>query len=130
MRPFVFLVVVGTAGVLACGALAAPLVLDSANVGAGNTSVLACDLDGFTSAYTTSRGKVTSVTIGGITDPACEGGTLRVTVTDSSGPALTTAGPQVVPTDGDTIDDTVTLTTSTQASASAVAGIHVVIEGP
>ena len=129
MRPVIFWLVVGAAGVLACGALAAPLVLGSAQVAAGNTTIVACDGDGLTSTYTTSRGKVTAVTIGGIADPACEGGTVRVTVTDSSGASLTSAGPQVVPTDGDTADNSVTLTTSSQPSASQVAGIHVAIEG-
>jgi hypothetical protein len=129
VRPAIFWLVVVAAGMLACGALAAPLVLGSAKVAAGNTPVVHCD-DGFTSGYTTARGKVTAVTIGGIADPACEGGTLRLTVTDSSGVALTSAGPQVVPADGDTLDDTLTLTTSAQPSASLVAGINVVIEGP
>jgi hypothetical protein len=106
------------------------MVISSAQLGAGNATVAACDANGFTSTYTTSRGKVTAVTIAGIADPGCEGGTVRLTVTDSSGAALTSAGPQVVPTDGDTLDNSVTLTTSSQPSASQVAGIHVVIEGP
>jgi hypothetical protein len=129
VRPAIFWLVVAAAGTLACGALAAPLVLSSGKVADGNTSVVDCD-EGLTSGYTTTRGKVTAVTIGGIADPACEGGTLRVTVTDSSGAALTSAEPQFVPADGDTLDDIVTLTTSTQPSASLVAGINVVIEGP
>jgi hypothetical protein len=129
VRPAIFWLAAGAAGALAAGAVAAPLVLSSAKVAAGNTSVAHCD-EGFTSSYTTSRGKVTAVTIGGIADPACEGGTLRLTVTDSSGAALASAGPQVVAADGDTIDDTVTMTTSSQPSASLVAGINVVIEGP
>jgi hypothetical protein len=130
VRPTIFWIVVGAACVLACGALAAPLVLSSVKIGAANTSIVHCDTDGFTHGYSTSRGNVSAVTVGGIADPACEGGNVRVTVTDSSGAALTSAGPQVVPTDGDTVENSVTLTTSTHPTASQVAGIHIVIEGP
>src|SRR5436309_15314473 len=80
MRHTVFWIVVIAAGVLVCGALAAPVVLTSAKVGGGNTSVVACDTDGLTQSYTTSRGNVTAVVVGGIADPACEGGTIRATV--------------------------------------------------
>ena len=128
MRPAIFWLAVGAAGAFACGALGAPLVLSSGKVAAGNTSIAGCDT-GFISSYTTSRGKATAVTIAGIADPACEGGTIRVTVTDSSGAALTSAGPQVVTADADRLDDTATLTTSMQPNAGLVAGINVVMRG-
>lgn len=123
-------IVVVTACIVVGSALAAQLGLTSTKTGSGNTSVVACDSDGFTNGYTTSHGIVTAVTIGGIADPACEGGTVRVTVTNSSGSSIASAGPQTVPTDGDTADNSVTLTTSPQPSATLVAGIHVVVEGP
>ena len=130
MKPTAFWVMVVVAGVLACGALAAPLLIGSSKLAAGNTSVVACDTDGFTHSYTTSRGNVTAVTIGGIADPACEGGTARATVTNSAGASIADGGPGTVPTDGDTLDNSVTLTTSPQPAASQVAGIHIVVEGP
>ena len=130
MRPALSWVVVVIAGALACGALAAPFALTASRAGAGNTFVVACDTNGFTHAYTTSRGNVTAVTIVGIADPACEGGTVRATVTNSAGSSIASAGPQVVPTDGDTLDNSVTLATSPQPAATQVAGIHIVVEGP
>jgi hypothetical protein len=114
------------AGVFAWGALAAPLLLSAGKAGAGNTSVVACDADGFTHSYTTSRGNVTAVTVGGIASPACTGGALRVTVTDTSGASIASGGPQTIPTAA----TSVTLATSPQPAASQVAGIAVAVEGP
>ena len=115
---------------LAGGAAAAPLVLGSGKVGAGTTAVGRCDTDGFTHAYTTSRGNVTSVTVGGLADPGCEGGTIHVTVTSSSGDSIASGGPQAIPVDAGTVDNSVTISTSPQPSATQVAGIHIVVEGP
>jgi hypothetical protein len=72
---------------------------------------------------------VTSVTIAGIADPACEGGQLSLTLT-STGTALAAGGPQAVPTDGDPADNSMTVSVSPQPAASQVDGIHLVIEGP
>jgi hypothetical protein len=112
MRRAVLWSTIVAAAAVAGGALAAPLVLARGPLGNGNATVVPCDADGFTHSYATSRGNVTSVTVGGIADPACEGGTLRVTITSSSGASIASAGPQVVPTDAGTIDNSVTVSTS------------------
>jgi hypothetical protein len=130
MRGLLVAAIVGAGGALACGALGAPLVLAPGAAGAGDAPVLRCDADGFTVGYTTSRGQVVAVTVGGIADPACEGGVLRATVTDAGGAGIASGGPQVVPADGDTLDDSVTLATSPQPAAGLVAGIGIVVEGP
>lgn len=130
MRAAVISAIVLAGGALAGGAAAATLLLVAAPSGAGDASVLPCDPNGFTHGYTTSRGLVTAVTVGGLADPACEGGSVRASVTDASGASLASAGPQAIPVDGDTADNAVTLATSPQPGASLVAGIHIVVEGP
>ncbi len=111
-------------------ALAAGLGISTTDVGAGTTPVAACDTNGFTVSFTTSRGNVTAVTVGGIADPACEGGSLAVTVTNSAGSSIAMAGPTTVPTDGDATDNSMTLTTAPQPGAAQVAGYHVSNTGP
>jgi hypothetical protein len=119
-------VLVATSGV----ALAAPLAITSSRVGAGDMPVAHCDAGGFTHSFTTSRGNVTAVTVGGIADPACESGVVRVTVTNAAGDSIATAGPQTVAVDGDAVDNSATLATSPQPAAWLVAGTHIVVEGP
>lgn len=114
----------------ACIAAAASFGITTKSVGGGNAPVPHCDADGFTHAFTTSRGLVTAVTVGGIADPACEGGNLSLTLTNAAGDSISMGGPQTVPTDGDTIDNSVNVATSPQPLASLLAGIHVYIEGP
>ncbi|HEY9379056.1 MAG TPA: hypothetical protein VIQ02_18415, partial [Jiangellaceae bacterium] len=67
---------------------------------------------------------------GGIADPGCEGGSMKLTLTDAAGVSIASAGPGTVPTDGDTLDNSLALSTSAQPSAGAVAGIRIAIEGP
>jgi hypothetical protein len=116
--------------VSATAAVAASLTLGSTSVGAGNAVVPRCDANGFTYAFTTSHGNVTSVTVGDIADPACEGGVMHVTLTDTGGSILASAGPQTVPTDGDGLPNSVSLSTSAQPPAGQVAGIHAAVNGP
>ena len=130
MSRVVFLSVAATAVASACVALAATLPIGAATIGSGNTSVVACDSDGFTHSYTTSKGKVTAVTIGGIADPGCEAGNLRATVKDAAGAGIANAGPQTIPTDGDALDNSMTVSTGSQPSATLVAGIEIAVEGP
>ncbi|MFP5299064.1 MAG: hypothetical protein ACLGHL_08765, partial [Actinomycetota bacterium] len=72
----------------------------------------------------------TQVTLSGISDPGCEGGRLSLTLTDGSGNAIGSGGPVTVPTDGDAVDQQMTVNVSPQPSAEAVQGIHVVVGGP
>jgi hypothetical protein len=111
-------------------ALAAALGVSTTKVGSGDTAIIACDTDGFTETYTTSGGVVTAVTVSGIADPGCEGGSLQLTLTNAAGDSIASAGPTTVPTDGDTSDNSMTLSNSPQPSSSAVAGIHISIVGP
>ena len=111
-------------------AFAAGVGISTTDVGAGTTSVVACDTNGFTVSFTTTRGNVSGVTVSGIADPTCEGGSLAVTVTNSAGDSIAMAGPATVPTDGDATDNSLTLTTSPQPGAAQVAGYHVNITGP
>lgn len=104
--------------------------INDATLGAGNGTVVACDNDGFSVSYTTSGGNVTQVTLSGISDPGCEGGRLSLTLTDGSGNAIGSGGPVTVPTDGDAVDQQMTVNVSPQPSAEAVQGIHVVVGGP
>src|SRR6266540_5699688 len=64
--------------------------ITSDNVSADSTVVASCDSDGVTAAYVTAwdatdkRYEITTVTVGGVAD-TCDGRTLSVTLTDSSG---------------------------------------------
>lgn len=111
-------------------AFAAAFGISTTKLGEGDIPVVACDTDGFTLSYTTSRGNVTAVTVGAIADPACEGGSLAVTLTNAAGDSVAMAGPQTVPADGGTADNALALATTPQPGASQVAGYHVSITGP
>lgn len=128
------LALLGLALIAACTAVYAAAAslgtIQDGTLGAGNGVVVACDNDGFSVSYTTSGGNVTQVTLDGINDPGCEGGRLSLTLTDGSGSSIGQAGPTMVPTDGDSLDQQMTLNVSPQPSAEAVQGIHVVVEGP
>ena len=94
------------------------------SVGNSGGSVNPCDTDGFTFAYTTSAGNVTSVVVGGV-NAACSGGALVLTLTDSGGAAIGSGGPVAVGAGG-----SVTVSPSPQPYAGSVAGAQVVITGP
>jgi len=97
----------------------------SGSIGNSAGSVNPCDVDGFTFTYTTSAGNVTSVLVGGI-DAACGGGSLVLTLTDSSGASIGAAGPVAVPAGG----GSVSVSPSASPYAGNVAGAQVVITGP
>lgn len=111
-------------------AFAAALTVGSAPVGAGNGVVPRCDPNGFTYSFTTSGGNISSVTVGDIADPACENGVMHVTFVDSAGTSVGSAGPQTVPTDGDLLSNSMTLSTGPQPPAGQVSAIHVSVSGP
>ena len=76
------------AGVFALAASLGGITSDK--VGADNTTVASCDTDGVSTSYATAwdatdkRYEVTSVTVSGVND-ACDGQTLNVSLTDSTG---------------------------------------------
>ncbi|MGZ4353659.1 MAG: hypothetical protein ACXVZ4_08945 [Gaiellaceae bacterium] len=104
-------------------AFAAGFPLVPTSVGNGSGTVAQCDTDGFTIAYTTSAGNVTQAVVGGI-NAACVGGSLQLTLTDSSGASIGT-GPAV-----SVAGATATVSLTTQPYAGNVAGFQVVITGP
>jgi hypothetical protein len=108
---------------------AATLPLTSDGLAAGDAPVATCDANGFAPGYTTLGGNVTGVTISGIADPGCEGGTLEVTLIGAGG-RLGEGGPVTVPTDGDSSDNSVSLSLSPQPDGELVTGIRALITGP
>jgi hypothetical protein len=132
MRPRVLLLVAAATTIAASmtGSAASLGTVSSTLVGAGSASVPRCDPDGFTISYTTSGGAVTSVTIGAVADPGCEGGRLSVTLVDSAGASIASGGPVTVPTDGDTSSNAVSVSVSPNPAADKVAAYHAVVAGP
>jgi hypothetical protein len=104
------------------GAVAASLGGITGTLGAGQTSVTACDT-GFGATYTTVSGNVTAVSVTGI-DGACVGGALSVRLTNSGGTSVGNGGPVTVS------GGTATVSIGAAPDADLVAGIRVSIEGP
>ena len=102
--------------------------ITSNQVGADNTAVASCDTNGVTTSYATGwdatdkRYEITSVTVGGVND-ACDGETLSVSLTDSTG-AQIGSGSVAIPTSAATSH---TVTMSTAPSAQSTTGVHVLI---
>jgi len=102
--------------------------ITSDSVGADSTVVASCDTDGVTAAYVTAwdatdkRYEITSTTVGGVAD-TCDGRTMSVSLTDSTGAQIGT-GSLVIPTSGAT---SFSVTMSTPPSAKLTEGIHILI---
>lgn len=102
--------------------------ITSDKVGADNTAVAACDTDGVATSYavawdaTDKRYEISSVTVSGVAD-ACDGQTLSVSLTDSSG-AQIGSGSLALPSSAAT---SFAVLLTTQPSASATTGVHVAI---
>jgi hypothetical protein len=102
----------------------------SGSTGAGSASIAPCDSTGFTLAYTTSGGNVTSVTVSGIADPGCEGADISVTLTNAAGASIASGGPQPIPVDGDVADNSVAVSLAPNPAAEQVSGYHISLVGP
>ncbi len=127
------LIVVGVATtILASSIFAAAASLGgmSGGVLAASAAIPSCDSTGVTTAYTTSGGNVTAVTVNELADPGCEGGKLSVTLTNSAGESIASGGPQTIPADGDTVDNSVTVSVSPNPAAENVAGYEIPIVEP
>jgi hypothetical protein len=102
--------------------------ITSTKVGADNTALASCDTDGVTTSYTTAwdgsddRYEISTVTVGGVA-AACDGQTLSVSLTDTSG-AQIGSGSMAIPTDAAT---SFAVSLSTAASAKDSTGVHVLI---
>lgn len=103
--------------------------LDPDRLAAGQAVVASCD-GAVSISYATQGGNVTSVTVSGIADPACEGGALSLQALDSSNASISAAGPATVATDADAADNSVTLGLSPQPNAEQVSATAVSITGP
>jgi hypothetical protein len=103
--------------------------LDPDRLTGGQGTVASCD-SAVSVSYATQGGNITSVTVGGIADPACEGGSLTVQALNSSNTSISGAGPATVTTDADTGDNTVTLGLSPQPNAEQVSATAVSITRP
>jgi hypothetical protein len=117
------LILVLAAAVLAgpIGALAASLNV-TGTLGAGNSSVAACDTS-FGDSYTTVSGNVTAVNVTGIA-PECVGGALSVRLTNSAGTSLGSGGPATVS------GTSANVSISGSPDGDLVAGLRISIEGP
>lgn len=108
---------------------AATLGVDGGPLGAGDAAVSSCDTGGLSLAWATTAGKVSTVTVGGLADPACDGATVEVTVM-GGGTRIATATPATVPVDGDALDGEVALTVPALPSPDAVDGARILVRGP
>jgi hypothetical protein len=115
---------------LACAVVASCVVgsaaslggVSGARLGAGAAVVVGCDTDGVTTAYTTSGGRVTTVTVGGLAT-ACAGATLSLTLTGAGNASVGTGGGTVAGT-------SLGVSITPQPTATSVTGVHIVIQGP
>lgn len=104
-------------------------VTSSGQVGAGSSSVSACDGDGVSTSYTTAwdttdkRFEISSVTVTGIAN-TCDTLPIAVSLTDSSDVQLG-SGSSTVPNDAGATSYTVSL--SSAGPAATTTKIHVVI---
>jgi hypothetical protein len=130
MRPVLIALIVAAVVPLSFAAADGLGGLSTKKVGSGATVIAPCDTNGFTPTYATSGGNITSVTVSGIADPGCEGATLRLTVVNGTGASLASGGPQTVPTDADSLDNSMTVSLSPQPSAASAAGVHISVVGP
>jgi uncharacterized membrane-anchored protein len=102
--------------------------ITSSKVGADSTVVASCDTDGVTTAYTTAwdatdkRYEISAVTVGGVAD-TCDGETLSVSLTDSTGAQIGT-GTVAIPT---SVATSFAVTMSTASSAKLTEGVNVLI---
>jgi hypothetical protein len=102
--------------------------ITSTKVGADNTALASCDTDGVSTSYTTAwdgtddRYEISTVTVAGVAD-ACDGQTLSVSLTDTSGNQIG-SGSTAIPTSAAT---SFGVSLSTAASAKDSTGVHVLI---
>jgi hypothetical protein len=118
------------AAVAAFGAVSASAAglggLTGKSLGAETTVVAGCDTDGIAVGYTTSYSaaakeyQVTAVQLTGVATPACNGQSVALTLSDSTGAVLGTGS-------GTVSGASQTFTLSTAASAKSVANLAVVI---
>ena len=120
--------VAGAAIATATAAMAATLAVGGGGTGAGAGPVVPCDT-AFSTTVGTTAGIVTSVTVGGIADPACEGGEVHVTLRGAAG-TLASGGPVTVPADGDVADGSVVVPLTGGPAPDGVTAARILVVGP
>jgi len=119
-------VALGAAGLAAVGAWAASVTVSSSSLGAGATTIAACQTSGtLTSSYTTSDTgngyQIISVTVSGVDATHCNAKTLSVTVSDGTANNLGTGSAAITtPT-----SYTITLGNAVQESAATHLDIEI-----
>lgn len=102
--------------------------VESDGLGAGQTSVLACDNDGVSTSYTVVGLVVTEINVGGIAAD-CKTGMLSIAVVGIGGITLTTVGPVQIPDDGTGNEATMALGLTSLVTATDVTGVKILIVG-
>lgn len=102
--------------------------LDPQLLAAGDGPIPRCD-SAFTIQHATSGGNVVEVGVGDVAD-ACEGGELRLTLTNGAGTVVASGGPASIPTDGDALPASVVVSVTPTPAAENVANAHVSVVGP
>lgn len=123
-------VAVGTAVFAGAYAMAASLSVSSTRLGSGNAVVPSCDTDGVTTTYTvqynttgTAGYKIDTADISGVA-PACNGGSMKITLTGASDAPLAERTQAVSSATSYSVGFS-----AAGVSAAAVTGVHVTIVG-
>lgn len=125
-RRFAWVIVAAATAGFAVVAHATNLPISPGPLGAGAATVTSCDSSGVDFRYAlNSAGSVTSVTVANI-DEGCQGGTLRVTLTN--GGADVGTGSMLLPSSGWTGSYAVSI--SPTPLSSLVTATYAAIEGP
>ena len=122
---------VGTAVFAGAYAMAASLSVSSTRLGSGNAVVTSCDTDGVASTYTVSYSatgtagyKIDTTEISGVA-PACNGGSMKITLTGASNASLAERTQAVSAASNYSVNFA-----PAGILASDVTGVHVTIAGP
>ena len=133
LKRFVVALMVGGIVFGAVFAVAASLGVTSDTLGAGGASVVSCDTDGVTTSYTVGYDssipgyKVSTVSVSGIDGTACNGKTMKVTLTGTSNASL--AERTAALGSGTSQDFDFSSGAGSPVSAAAVLGVRAVITG-
>jgi hypothetical protein len=121
--------IVASLAVATSVALAATFAVNTQKLGSGSASIARCDTNGFTVTPTLSGSNITAVVLGDIADPACEGASIRVTLTNSSNTSVSSGGPTTIATDGNTSPNSQSVSVTSVAETTVVS-IRFSVIGP
>jgi hypothetical protein len=124
-------VVTGSLVFGAVSGMAASMDVTAGKLGSGSGTVTSCDTNGVTSDYTFTSGTstVSAVVVNGIADAACDGATVLVQALSSGGTVLTGGyGSATNTADGDTSDNSVSVSLNTGQPAADIASVRVTLK--